>query len=331
MKQTNNNFVEIPPSQFFVLQKKAQYRSVCSLPGWEDCVIKSFSGIMFKHYLYNDEFLVTVSIINNKKINGLPFTDIGAVLPIKGAVILDLESFKQDCLNFFHQPFVLLVNSFVCPVIENNDTEDLVDFVLDLRSCKNSQDIIFGMRKTLKHIIKKDKKYAVSSSANLAELKQLYRLYIKNLRQKKNLILPFEFFEFFYAQKDAIFLCARNRDNQIIGFSLFLDTEKGVHYSLSAVDVLYRKEYVAHQILWHAIEQAVIKQKEYVQLGGTRKDAPLSVFKKGWGAKPFPIYYVSSNSTSHESMRESPFRILYGKLPLWVIPYVSRILWKKVL
>ena len=51
---------------------------------------------------------------------------------------------------------------------------------------------------------------------------------------------------------------------------------------------------------------------DYFDLGGTRKGSGLEVFKRGWGAKEYPIYETSPSGSAY---RNSRLRDIWGMLP----------------
>ena len=103
--------------------------------------------------------------------------------------------------------------------------------------------------------------------------------------------------------------------------SVFVSYDKFIHYFLNASDIKYKKQNANCLILWSQIKEYVGGDYQVFDLGGTRRESSLEIFKKGWGAKKYSIFEIKNYQES--KIRESPLRNILSILPNFLIEKLS--------
>jgi hypothetical protein len=161
---------------------KVENLPVFFLLDWEREMMIFLPGVEFRHYIYQDNFLVSLGVLKGH-FYGLPGIDTGAVVPLSNQK-LDLDVFDKEAKIFFGNNFKISVNEFWCSTISINNSTELADYVLDLH--KQTKDGLYnGFRKTLRYEINKNKDKIIIKKINTSDLKSVYKLYLKNLRKRK--------------------------------------------------------------------------------------------------------------------------------------------------
>ena len=278
---------------------------------WESFLEKEFSWMKFERYMWRDKLLLSVArckLFGKEKIVSHPLCEYGGPLPL--ADNIDYANFEND----FTREFGRRARIHYHPRIKTESAGALSTFWIENYSKKTVEDLWRGLRKTVRQEIGAGERRGiyVENCKNGEELKQFYKMYLDTVKKHKNIPLPFSAFEFFHKSSNADILLAK-KDGKVLGGSVFLFYEPFIHYFLNASDYQFRKWNVGHMVLWSAMQKYKNSTGyDYFDLGGTRKGSSLEVFKRGWGAKEYPIYETSpSGSTS----RNSRLRDIWGMLP----------------
>ncbi len=305
---------------------KVENLPVFFLLDWEREMMIFLPGVEFRHYIYQDNFLVSLGVLKGH-FYGLPGIDTGAVVPLSNQK-LDLDVFDKEAKIFFGNNFKISVNEFWCSTISINNSTELADYVLDLH--KQTKDGLYnGFRKTLRYEINKNKDKIIIKKINTSDLKSVYKLYLKNLRKKKNLVISWRLFLFLYNLSNSSFWGAY-KEGDLIAFAVFIEYDDRIHYYLSATSFEGKKCGAAHILLWKELEEALKKNVHWFSFGGTRVGTNLEIFKRGWGSVPYNIYELRNTKKDFQGLRKSKFRNLWSFLPLRLLPLVSRYFWKKL-
>jgi hypothetical protein len=73
--------------------------------------------------------------------------------------------------------------------------------------------------------------------------------------------------------------------------------------------------------LWNQIENYLGKHYQIFDLGGTARNSSLEIFKRGWGAKRYPIFELKNFKETE--MRKSKLRNIISFLPTSLIEKMS--------
>lgn len=296
---------------------------------WGSIFEQTLDGLVIEYFLYREDFLLCLSKNSiTGGYYGLPFVDTGAVFPIDKKAVLDVSRFQTDVLDFFLQPITIHIHSGYCPVTGQVETY-LSDYQIDLEAFASAAELFQTFRKTLRHILLKKPDFDIEVGCRDGEMKVLYRLYCGTMREKMNIVLPEPLF-FWLLEREKQNLLVARRGATIIGFSLFLDIRNSTHYFLSSVLSEYRKLHIAHHVLWKRIQQDMDKKRQAVFLGGTRKGSSLEVFKKAWGAQEYPVYSIVQGNSVSRQARNSRLRQFWRYIPLFLIPFMSKLVAKRM-
>lgn len=324
MENINNNLKEITNLlEWQNFLDKAERQHCFFSVVWEKQVENYFSDWQFKHFLFKDNFLVSVLVNKEGRAVSVPFSEVGNIIALDYSQELDTNDLKIVLANIFNS-FKLTVNIFYCPV-KNIEETMLIDYVLPLNKFNSLEELENNYRKTTRQEIEKSK-VEIKVMENIKELKQVYKLYLKNIRAKMNLVLPYSFFEYWFQNKETFLLSLMN--GKIVGFSLYLENKNLTHYFLNASSLVGKQSGATHALLSSQIKNSFNKQIKYFEFGGTKKDSNLEIFKKGWGGEVYNIYTISNQEFVNI---KSKGRTLWKFVPLCLLPYLSKILWKRFL
>ncbi|MBU0546387.1 GNAT family N-acetyltransferase [Patescibacteria group bacterium] len=289
---------------------------------WEMKAIDLFGVSQMSHFVYRDSHIIALIKKNNKYFS-IPFADIGGIFALQRGNELNLGEFKKDFFDFFGKDSNILINSFYCPIFSEQPPV-LVDYILEF---DGNADAVYGnFRKSLKQEIEASN-VAVSVCDSARDLKKIYELYALNIRQKKNLLLPFSFFKLFLRSPEVKILISKKAEN-IVGFSLFAGSNSLRHYYLNATNDSGRQGKASHAMLWYEIQNCVKENIRYLDFGGTKPETGLQIFKKGWGTTAFPIYSIGSQDEARH--KENILRSLWKYIPIKILPSLSRLLWRRL-
>lgn len=325
-------------SQWRSLLDKALFKTFFHSVEWENFLENEFSWIRFERYLWKDELLLSIArckLFGKEKFVSHPLCEYGGPMPLKEKI--DWESFSQDFQQFFGNKAKIKFHPYIQPSnpLENNSVpqvHDLSTFWIEDFSKKSLEDLWRGFRKTLRHEIGKREGLHIAECDTEKDLKCFYDMYIKTVVRHKNIPFPFSVFKFFNDSRGASVVLAK-REGMVAGGSIFLFYEPFIHYFISASGQKFRSAHIGHKILWHVMQEYVggptshIKY-DYFDLGGTRKGSALEVFKRGWGAKEYPLYEMGRKSGG---LRNSFLRGILGLIPAVVMKRLAPLaLWTKI-
>lgn len=295
-------------------------------PDWEEFLTNNFKWLKFEHYLYKEEALLTFGkykILGKEKLISHPFCEYGGPLPLKGEI--DGMEFKKNLFSSFKNQFKIsfhpqIPKYFTNLGLKEPDSSRDTYFIENIQQ-KNENEIFASFRKTLRHSIKRamEQDFKIVRCKDQEQLKVFYNLYLKISKSHKTIPYPFSFLEKIFNSDHAEIILAKH-NNKIIAGSLFLFYDKFIHYFLNASDKKYKDSGVNHLILWNQIKKFLQKNYHIFDLGGTRRGSSLEIFKKGWGAKTYPIFELKNyDSTGEEKIKKSKLRNLIVFLPNFLI------------
>ncbi len=286
---------------------------------WEHILTDAFPYIHCRYFVYKDMYAVRVAQIDNR-ITTVPFSDGGDVIALTTQPLL-LSQFQNDCKEFFGSAYTVRVHEGFCAVSDDDAIQhDLVDYRI-----KIPQFALSSVRKTLRHIISDALPEGASIRAlNQHEVQDAHTLYVRTMRSVCAPALPFDFFISMKADMFGYFT-----NNVLCGVSIFLCSEDGAYYFISARNQSTQCVHAPHHLLAHAISKYQKKGISELYLGGARIGSSLQTFKEGWRGDMLRIFTISS--TDHrEKQRKSPARFFWRFLPLWLVPKTSKFIGKYV-
>ena len=324
MENLNNNLKEITNCQEWQSYLDKVERHHCFFSdAWEKQVEKYFSGWQFKHFIFLNNFLISVLVNKEGRAVTVQFSEVGNIIALDYRQELEISDLKIVLASIFNS-FKLTINAFYCSV-KNTEETKLLDYVLPLNKFNSFQELELNYRKSTRQEID-NAQVLIKPCENVQELKQVYKLYLQNIRAKMNLVLPYGFFEYWFKNDETFLLSLLN--NKIVGFSLYLENKNIIHYFLNASSFVGKQNGATHALLSSQIKNSFNQQKKYFEFGGTKKDSSLETFKKGWGGEAYNIYSISNGETNNSQPKG---RYLWKFVPLWLLPSLSKILWKRFL
>ena len=167
----------------------------------------------------------------------------------------------------------------------------------------------------------------VAECRDAKDLNHFYGLYLRTMKKHKNIPLPFSAFAFFYRDSDAKILLAY-KDKKVVGGSVFLFYKPFIHYFINSSDSNFRYLNIGHGILWYAMRSWATGNYNFFDLGGTRKNSSLEIFKRGWGAKEYAIHEIGPK---RDGSGKSALRNIWSILPDSAVRRLSPFfLWMKL-
>jgi len=182
---------------------------------------------------------------------------------------------------------------------------------LDLKSSK--EDLLLGMRKTTRYLIRKAEKnpdIQIIESKNIDDINEFNNIY--QVTKNRHAFIPFSLdylknqFNSFIGDDQILILLARYK-NEIIASGIFIFWGNVGFYHHGASSLKYPKIPVSYLLLWRAIEEAKRRGCEKFNFWGTApisetgeydKKHPwagLSLFKMGFGGRS--IRYVKTQDS----------------------------------
>ncbi len=334
-------------AQWKSLLNKALFRTFFHMLEWEDFLERELPWLKFERYIWRDELLLSVArcrFLGSEKLVSHPLCEYGGPLPLKNQS--DLAGFTQDFKSKFGEKARIKFHPYLSEVRDCFPaySQSISTFWIEDFSKKTGDVLWRGLRKTLRLEIKKSYNAGVrvDECGGYDDLKQFYSIYITTVKRHKNIPLPFSVFKFFSGEEVAAKIFIAKHSGRVIGGSVFLFYPPFIHYFISASDYRLRGLNIGHAILWQAMQNYVGCRLcpsvafgeggtphiyDYFDLGGTRKGSALEVFKRGWGAKEYPIYEIGAENAARKA---SFARDLWGIIPLFVLKRISKpALWLK--
>lgn len=317
------NFVKINDKrEWSVFLDKVLFKTFFHNLDWENFLEQQFKWLKFEHYIYKNEWLISLAKHKDKLISH-PFCEYGGILLLDNSKKINIKQFQQDLFSKFNQKIKIsfhpcLLDGF--SQAEIAEAERQTYFIQDFD--KKTQDQIWqNLRKGIKQEIKKaqNQNFELKKPANQKELKEFYFLYLLKAKEHKIPAYPFSFFQYFSRNSNAEIILAKV-NNKVAAGSVFLFYDKCVHYFLNAS--AGAPVGTNHFILWSQIQKYAGKDFSIFDLGGTRKGAKLEIFKSGWGAVPFPILEIK-NYFQLSSRNMGLLRNIWGIFPIPLIRILS--------
>jgi hypothetical protein len=293
---------------------------------WEDFLESQFKWLKFERYLWRNQAILSlarVKIGGIEKLVSHPFCEYGGPLPLIAET--DGEIFRQDIIDSFNCPLKIsfhpkLLGYFKGISFSENRRETY--FFEGLQS--QSEDHLWGRIDRNRHrAIKKamDNGLTVEECKNKPDLKKLYGLYVKNLKEHKTVAYPLSFFEFFLEDPKAEILLVK-KGEEIVGGNIFLYYEKIIHSFLCGFRGAQKRAGAHSLALWLEIKKGKGRGAEIFDFGATTKTSSLQDFKQRWGAKSYPIFELKSRWDDSIS-KKSILRNVWGFLPSGLVGILS--------
>lgn len=305
---------------------------------WEGFLEKEFDWLKFKRYLYKDKLLLSAAgykTSGKEKLISHPFCEYGGPLPLIREI--DGREFRKDLFLEFHQQLKISFHPFIPQYfkdfgLKEPDSSRDTYFIENLNQ-ENEEEIFSSFRKTLRHCIRKAEEHnlEIKKCESEKELEDFYNLYIKTIKRHKTIPYPLSFFKYFFqhnvnATNNRVEIILAKFKNRTIAGSVFLFHGKYIHYFLNASDLQYKNKNANYLILWSQIKNYLGKNYKVFDFGGTRRGVALEIFKKGWGAKRYPIFEIKNFSET--TLRKSNLRNIFPLLPNFLIkksiPYLLK-------
>lgn len=308
---------EINKEEYQNYLKKVLFKTFFHKTGWQDILAKEF-GFKFRYFKYppageagGDKLILSAADLGNNKFFSLPFCEYGGPLPLTSG--LDFPEFPNLKMRFHPQILAYFSEKLA------GAQSQFKTYWLETKN-KSEQEIWQSFRKTLRHEIEKAKELEILTCQNQKKLKNFYELYVKTIKSKGNLILPFACFE--YLHNKAEVLLAYHQGELVAG-SVFLRYGNFVHYYLNASKD--KKFNANHLLLWHKIKDSIGLTFDFGSDGG---NPDLAIFKSGWGTTAKPILEIGfDNQTEKKNWGRNLFKLL----PDFLAVSISKKLAKRVL
>ena len=301
------------------LLNKTLFKTFFHTLKWESFLEKEYPWLKFERYVWQDKALISLAKYevskDKERLVSHPFCEYGGFLPLIDDV--SLKDFEQDFKNDFSN-FSFTIKTHPYFINQVQETERETYFIEELDK-KNIDQLWRDLRKTTRHEITKAKNQGLQiiQCNNQKDLKAFYNLYIGKAKQHKVPAYPYAFFKEFLKRNDAEIILAK-QGKQVVAGSAFLKYDKVLQYFINASKKGVRG--ANHLIIWTQLGKYNQKEFEIFDFGGTKKGSSLAVFKKGWGAKPRPVYVIGQSKRSQTSGIK---RILWGYLPKFAIKILS--------
>lgn len=313
------------------LLSKALFKTFFHQLDWESFLEKQFRWLRFERYLYKDELLLSLArckTFGRKKLVSHPFCEYGGPLPLKFDI--NLQQFKKNLFEKFKEPLKMelyppLMFSPFFPLGDITALQPQQEsyFIVEFPGETSSERIWQNLRKSTRQEIRRAEKTGliIEQCQNKKNLKCFYKLYLVKARQHKIPAYPYSFFEYFFASPEAEIILAK-KEKRVVAGSVFLKYASGIHYFINASVASFRG--VNHLILWSQIKKYCgdINIRRF-DLGGTRADSPLAVFKSGWHAEPLLSYELKNYKEGRREQRIGFARKIWGFLPIPLLKVLS--------
>lgn len=274
--------------------------------------------IIEKHYPWlklklnkNDEKLFPYFRYKNKIIS-LPFCEYGG--PISNKKIKS-EEIKKLIKGF--NGYRITIHPFLL-----EQESEMSSFILELKNRK-VEDIIKNFRKTTRHSIKYSEKdnLTISEVIKKKDLKKFYRLYVKSMKRNYAFPVSFKFIRELNQNKFVKTWVAKH-NNQIISGIMIVFYKKYAHY-IKSCNVYKSGLHANYALIWHAIRYALDNDFEFFDFGATKKSAKLSIFKRGWGTKEYPIPEFTDQKNNLNETKNYFLKKVWDKIPYFVFAKTS--------
>jgi len=296
---------------------------------WEEFLEKTFSWLRFERYSYQDKAILSLARARGKLISH-PFCEYGGPLPLIEKI--DGRAFSRDLLEqfkdihlkiSFHPQLLKYFQGMEFP--ENQRETFFFEDVDKKTSDELWQTIDRNRHRSIKQA--ESQNFKTEECNNLKDLKELYALYVKNLKQHRALPYPFSFFKFFMARPDVRISLLKTQLGKLVGGNIFVLYNQISHSFLCGFQEKYKKLGVHSLVLWQEIEKSRESGLKAFDFGATKKDSSIKEFKNRWGAKLYPIQELK-NYSGDSKMRDSWLRDVWGRLPVLLIKKLSPYLLK---
>ncbi len=326
-------FQEINKEEYHNYLNKVLFKTFFHELGWQEILAKEFN-FKFRFFNYQNKLILSLADLGNGKFFSHPFCEYGGPLPLTSGI--DFQEFKNDLLVQFPKIKMRFhpKNLAYFSQILSQEGKFKSYWLTDIDK-KSDEEIFNSFRKTLKHEIKKaeNNNLAIKVCHNQEELKKFYRLYVRAIKNKGNLVLPSACFEYLFKDDNAEILLAYHNDRLIAG-SVFLYYGNFVHYYLNAS--INKKLNANHLILWQKIKSRdkampclyANKRHQVFDFGSDGQNPALAVFKSGWGTVEKDILEIGFDEKKE---KKSLKRNLFKLLPDFLAIKISKKLAKKVL
>lgn len=326
-----NKFLKVENREEWTkLLDRVLFRTFFHLLDWEDFLEKEFKWLKFERYIWSASggqaliSLARIKVGKKEKLVSHPFCEYGGPLPLVAQI--DGRQFSQDILEYFKNTSLKI--SFHPKLLDYfhdlpaTETERETYFFenLDTLSASAIWDKLDRNRRRSINAAK-EQGFEVVKCKNSSELKELYDLYVQNLKRHKALPYPFSFFNLFFLHPRAEIMIVKSRDS-IVGGNIFLFYDKMAHSFLCGFRETDKKQGAHSLALWEEIQKAKDVGFSILDLGGTRKGTGIGDFKSRWGAKAHHIYELK-NYSSASRLKKSFIRDLWSFMPISLIKILS--------
>lgn len=319
-------FREISKQDYQNYLGKVLFKTFFHETGWQEILAKEF-GFKFRYFNYDDKLILVLAELDNSKLFSLPFCEYGGPLPLTEKI--NFEQFKKDLLEQFAKikcRFHPQTLAYFSQVSEGESRRFKTYWLEDINK-KKEEEISSSFRKTLRHEIKKAEENNLETKVchSQEDLKKFYNLYVKIIKRKGNLVLPFSCFEYFLNNEEAEILLAY-QNNKLIAGSVFLYYHNFVHYYINASN--NKKLNANYLLLWHKVKCLINKKHQVFDFGSAGQGSALATFKRGWGTVEKPILEIGFDDRAEaKTFKRNLFKLLPGSMAI----KLSKKLAKKVL
>lgn len=263
---------------------------------------------------HNEELLATCLIVKVKAKRGtflMAEHGPNIKLKVKNEKLKILENLLEELKKIAKKEKASFIR--FCPIWERTDTNEEVfkslgfrnapihvhpevSWVLDLD--KSEEDLLYGMRKTTRYLIRQAQKnpdIQIIKTQSLEDLEKFYQIYQETASRHNFVPFSFEFLKKqleVFKKDNQILIFLGKYKNEIVSGAVVVYWQNGAFYHHGASLRKYSKIPVSYLVQWEAIKEAKNRGCNFYSFWGIAPDnrpnhpwKGLTLFKKGFGGR----------------------------------------------
>lgn len=316
-----NKFLKIENKEEWQgLLKKVLFKTFFHSWEWESFLESQFPWMKFDRYNYQNQALLSMANIGDKKLVSHPFCEYGGPLPLIQEI--DGQAFQEDLFEEFKMPLKISFHPYLLKHFKGFDTSQSLRETYLLEQIQSLDPDKIGDRNRRRAVMTAQNNGLTEEKCEkINDLKILYDYYVKNLKRYKALVYPFSFFEFLFKNHQAEILLVK-KGKKTVGGNIFLFYGGIIHSFLCGFNAQYRKLDAHSLVLWLELKRKRKEGFNVFDFGATKKSSSLSDFKSRWGANAYSIFELK-NRVGESKLKDSFLRDIWSWLPVFLIKRLS--------
>lgn len=314
---------------------------------WRNIISNSY-GFKPMFVIIDDNFIFPsfkVTKLLGKELISSPLAEYGGPIPFSPRhVSLDEILYiiraigKEMNCNIQASMHPFLLNELTCDegTSQYKVNLDLATYLLKLND--NYADTLKGFSKEVRYDIRKARAcnliFEEMKTQDILDkhmLRELFDIHLHTSRRNQALPFSIKFLNYLFKDENCHVYTVRLSDGYIISFGVFLEYRNIFQYYINSTYNQFFKLRPVYFLISEVIKNLPNSGIEYLDFGGVRKGDSLEIFKKNWGAKQFDILRYSNDINTFDITHLSPFRALWGNMPLFVIKHLSPLVNKYII